>query len=237
MGGRIGRKGPSLRPLLCIHGTAWVHDCRPSGASICLFARIHETPWASAIPGWIDPLPRLPATMGPHDCPRRAERYTLPVHADTHHGPWVCPWGSMATCLRATRSSMDPYGSVLPGDAGVPRADATIDPWQRMLPSAGRTRPWTGMDHRKRGIGTPNPTTRTPMRGDGYRDAGQRMAPCRGRLGPSSAKGARVRLFGVRIGGIRGRQAGQGVPRCEGNDGDDAWEDRRRRAIAARRLL
>ena len=167
MGDRIGRKGPSLCLLLGIHGSARAYDCGPRAPSLCLLARIHETPWASAIPGWIDPLPCMPATMGPHGCPRRSERYTLSVHADTHHAPWVCPWCGLATCLRATRSPMQPHGCVLPIDAGAPRADADRDPWQRMVPSAGRVHPWAGMDLRMRRIGTSNPTTRAPMRGDG----------------------------------------------------------------------
>ena len=193
-------------PLLGIHGVAWAYGSGSRGPSLCLLARIHETLWASAIPGWIHPLRCLPASMGLHGRPRRSERCMLSAHADTHHSPWVCPSLGLGTCLRATRSPMEPHGCVPPVDAGAPRADADTDPWQRRVPSAGRERPWAAMISAYDGIGTPKPTTRAPMRGDGYRDTGPTMDPCRGRLGPSST---RERAWGSSVSGSAALEAGK----------------------------
>jgi hypothetical protein len=210
MGVRIGRKGSSLCPLPGIHAIAWAQPCGPMVPSLCLLAGIHETSWASASPGWGHPLRCLPASVGLHGRPRRADGCILSVHADTHHGPWMCPWSELATCVRATRAPMQPHGCVLPVDAGASRADADTDPWQRMVPSAGRAHPWVWMDipvrcHRYSQADDAGAHAVSWIQGYGATD-GSIPAPA----GPFEHEGAGVRLLDVRIGGIgdtpRGRR-------------------------------
>jgi hypothetical protein len=196
----------------------------PRDPSISLLACVHETAWASARPGWIHPLPCLPAPKTPHGCPRRSERCILPAHAGTHPVAWACPWHCMDTRLRGMRAPMQPHGCLLPVDAGARRADAGTDPWQRMVPSPGRAHPRAGWISPYDGIGTSKPTTRAPMQGHGCRNAGQRMAPCRRRLGPSAR---RARASGSSVSGWASLDTGKPGKACA---------DARARTVTTREL-
>jgi hypothetical protein len=190
-------RGRSVQPCVCLPVSMRPYG-RPRSLDGCILPPACLHPWG-----------RMAVRVVRRDTPFRCMRATIVPYGYADHAVWVHASDRrghrrtrMGASLPSTRVPVRPMRSWKQGKGSVPPRDGHTD-------RQGRISPY-------RGIGTPKPTTRAPMRGDGSMDAGPWMHPCRRRARSSSAKVGRVRLFGARIRGIGDGQAGQGALRGEG---------------------